>query len=76
MVNAPTAAESAASAGLRSSAFFFGHATLHLIDILVQPAVFLSMYYTLVLPEIRFVDYYIGELRMHACTCFLCWAII
>ena len=55
--------KAAAGSGLRSSAFFFGHAALHLIDNLVQPAIFLSMYYTLVLPEIRFVDYYIGQQR-------------
>ena len=50
------------AAGLHTSAFFFGHATLHMIDILVQPAIFLSVYYTLTLPEIRFLDYYTGVL--------------
>ena len=49
-------------AGLHTSAFFFGHAAMHLIDILVQPAIFMSLYYTLTLPEIKFVDYYIGKL--------------
>ena len=48
-------------AGLRTSAFFFGHAGLNLIDITVQPAIFMSVYYTLTLPEIHFVNYYIGE---------------
>ena len=33
-----------------------------MIDILVQPAIFLSVYYTLTLPEIRFLDYYAGAL--------------
>ncbi|KAL0037315.1 hypothetical protein WJX79_001603 [Trebouxia sp. C0005] len=45
--------------GLHTSAFFFGHAAMHMIDILVQPAIFMSLYYTLTLPEIKFVDYYI-----------------
>ena len=35
---------------------------MHMIDILVQPAIFMSLYYTLTLPEIKFVDYYIGRL--------------
>ena len=48
-------------AGLHTSAFFFGHAAMHLIDILVQPAIFMSLYYTLTLPEIKFVDYYTGK---------------
>ena len=47
-------------AGLHTSAFFFGHAAMHLIDILVQPAIFMSLYYTLTLPEIKFLDYYTG----------------
>lgn len=34
---------------------------MHMIDILVQPAIFMSLYYTLTLPEIRFLDYYIGK---------------
>lgn len=44
--------------GLHTSAFFFGHAAMHLIDIVVQPAIFMSLYYTLTLPEIKFMDYY------------------
>ncbi|DBB02881.1 TPA: hypothetical protein ACH3X1_013486 [Trebouxia sp. C0004] len=52
--------------GLHTSAFFFGHAAMHMIDILVQPAIFMSLYYTLTLPEIKFVDYYIGR---HAICC-------
>ena len=48
-------------AGLHTSAFFFGHAAMHLTDILVQPAIFMSLYYTLTLPEIKFVDYYTGR---------------
>ena len=47
-------------AGLHTSAFFFGHAAMHMIDILVQPAIFMSLYYTLTLPEIKFIDYYFG----------------
>ena len=47
-------------AGLRTAAFFFGHQVMHLIDIFVQPAIFMSLYYTLTLPEIKFVDYYIS----------------
>lgn len=35
-----------------------------MIDILVQPAIFLSVYYTLTLPEIRFLDYYAGALHV------------
>ncbi len=35
---------------------------MHMIDILVQPAIFMSLYYTLTLPEIKFLDYYIGRL--------------
>ncbi len=34
---------------------------MHMIDILVQPAIFMSLFYTLTLPEIKFVDYYIGR---------------
>ncbi len=34
---------------------------MHLIDIVVQPAIFMSLYYTLTLPEIKFMDYYISE---------------
>jgi hypothetical protein len=49
------------TAGLSTAAYFCGHATLHLVDVFVQPAIFLSVYYTLTLPEIRFVDYYVGE---------------
>lgn len=48
-------------AGLRTSAYFLGNAGLNLIDITVQPAIFMSLYYTLTLPEIDFVRYYIGE---------------
>lgn len=47
-------------AGLRTAAFFFGHQVMHMIDIFVQPAIFLSVYYTLTLPEIKFVHYYIS----------------
>ena len=50
------------SAGLHTSAFFFGHAAMHMIDIVVQPAIFMSLYYTLTLPEIKFIDYYAGML--------------
>ena len=39
---------------------------MHMIDILVQPAIFMSLYYTLTLPEIKFVDYYIGT---HLISC-------
>lgn len=46
--------------GLRTAAFFFGHQVMHVIDILVQPAIFMSVYYTLTLPEIKFVNYYIS----------------
>ncbi|KAL3159876.1 hypothetical protein ABBQ38_010274 [Trebouxia sp. C0009 RCD-2024] len=53
--------------GLHTSAYFFGHAAMHMIDILVQPAIFMSLYYTLTLPEIRFLDYYIG--KFFACPC-------
>ena len=35
---------------------------MHMIDILVQPAIFMSLYYTLTLPEIKFLDYYAGKL--------------
>ena len=49
------------AAGLHTSAYFFGHAAMHMIDILVQPAIFMSLYYTLTLPEIRFLDYYVGK---------------
>ena len=49
--------------GLRTAAFFFGHQVMHLIDIVVQPAIFMSLYYTLPLPEIKFMDYYISESR-------------
>lgn len=49
-------------AGLHTSAFFFGHAAMHMIDIVVQPAIFMSLYYTLTLPEIKFIDYYAGML--------------
>ena len=45
-------------AGLRTMAFFCGHQVMHLIDILLQPAIFMSVYYTLTLPEIAFLDYY------------------
>ena len=48
-------------AGLRTSAYFLGNAGLNLIDITVQPAIFMSLYYTLTLPEIDFVRYYVGE---------------
>lgn len=34
---------------------------MHMIDILVQPAIFMSLYYTLTLPEIKFLDYYAGK---------------
>ena len=47
-------------AGLRTTAFFFGHQVMHLIDIVVQPAIFMSVYYTLTLPEIKFINYYIS----------------
>jgi len=47
------------SSGLRTSAYFLGSAGLNLIDITVQPAIFMSLYYTLTLPEIDFVHYYI-----------------
>ena len=47
--------------GLRTSAYFLGHAGLNLIDITVQPAIFMSLYYTLTLPEINFLNYYVGE---------------
>ena len=50
------------AAGLHTSAFFFGHAAMHMIDVLVQPAIFMSLYYTLTLPEIKFLDYYAGKL--------------
>ena len=43
-------------------AFFAGHQVMHLIDILVQPAIFMSVYYTLTLPEIKFIHYYISAL--------------
>lgn len=33
---------------------------MHLIDIVVQPAIFMSVYYTLTLPEIKFINYYIS----------------
>lgn len=49
------------AAGLHTSAYFFGHASMHMIDILVQPAIFMSLYYTLTLPEIKFLDYYAGK---------------
>lgn len=57
------------AAGLHTSAFFFGHAAMHMIDILVQPAIFMSLYYTLTLPEIKFLDYYIGKLLPSAIYC-------
>lgn len=57
------------AAGLHTSAFFFGHAAMHMIDILVQPAIFMSLYYTLTLPEIKFLDYYIGKLLTPAVYC-------
>ena len=47
--------------GLRTSAYFLGHAGLNLIDITVQPAIFMSLYYTLTLPEINFLNYYVGR---------------
>ena len=49
-------------AGVSTSAFFFAHITLHLLDILVQPLVFMSLYYTLILPQIAFFDFYISKL--------------
>lgn len=48
-------------AGLRTSAYFLGNAGLNLIDITVQPAIFMSLYYTLTLPEIDFLRYYTGK---------------
>ena len=53
--------------GLRTAAFFFGHQVMHLIDIFVQPAIFMSLYYTLTLPEIKFMDYYISMHPSHVC---------
>ncbi|KAK9908170.1 hypothetical protein WJX75_003729 [Coccomyxa subellipsoidea] len=50
------------ASGLRTTAFFFGHQVMHLIDIVVQPAIFMSVYYTLTLPEIKFINYYIISL--------------
>ncbi|BDA44911.1 probable broad substrate specificity ATP-binding cassette transporter at N-terminal half [Coccomyxa sp. Obi] len=50
------------ASGLRTGAFFFGHQVMHLIDIVVQPAIFMSVYYTLTLPEIKFINYYIISL--------------
>lgn len=44
-------------------AFFCGHQVMHLIDILVQPAIFMSVYYTLTLPQIKFIHYYISALQ-------------
>ena len=41
---------------------------MHMIDILVQPAIFMSLYYTLTLPEIKFVDYYIGTHGISCCV--------
>ena len=41
---------------------------MHLIDIFVQPAIFMSLYYTLTLPEIKFVDYYISAWHSPLCT--------
>lgn len=38
---------------------------MHMIDVLVQPAIFMSLYYTLTLPEIKFVDYYLSESQLH-----------
>lgn len=58
------------SSGLHTSAYFFGQTALHLIDILVQPAIFLSLYYTLTLPELSFTQHYTGvccHLDMHTC---------
>ncbi|KAK9803611.1 hypothetical protein WJX72_004863 [[Myrmecia] bisecta] len=46
------------ASGLRTPAYFFSAITLHMIDVLAQPAIFMSLYYTLTLPEIAFVDYY------------------
>lgn len=69
------------TAGLHTSAFFFGHAAMHMIDILVQPAIFMSLYYTLTLPEIKFIDYYFGMVSNY-CTancckvdCFSRWSL-
>lgn len=63
-------------AGLRTAAFFFGHQVMHLIDIVVQPAIFMSVYYTLTLPEIKFINYYISASNLTsltpACSLF-CW---
>ena len=57
--------------GLRTAAFFFGHQVMHLIDIFVQPAIFMSLYYTLTLPEIKFMDYYISDLPIPYLLSFL-----
>ena len=61
-INGPSGAEAPTvlPTGLRTAAFFFGHQVMHLIDIFVQPAIFMSLYYTLTLPEIKFIDYYIS----------------
>ena len=56
--------------GLRTAAFFFGHQVMHLIDIFVQPAIFMSLYYTLTLPEIKFMDYYISMQPIRVCCPF------
>lgn len=69
------------TAGLHTSAFFFGHAAMHMIDILVQPAIFMSLYYTLTLPEIKFIDYYFGMVSNYftakCCNldCFSRWSL-
>lgn len=38
---------------------------MHLIDIVVQPAIYMSVYYTLTLPEIKFINYYISASQFH-----------
>ena len=48
-------------AGLRPGAYFLGNVALNLVDITIQPAVYMSVYYTLTLPEISFVHYYGGD---------------
>jgi hypothetical protein len=58
-------------AGLRTMAFFCGHQVMHVIDILLQPAIFMSVYYTLTLPEIAFLDYYTSA--RPPCIHLPCW---
>lgn len=64
---------SAPAAGIKTLPYFLANSTINLIDVGLQPLVFLSVYYSLTLPAISFAQLYlVGVLVVWYCSSMGC----